>query len=933
MRNSKAALALIIRINSIRESEYLTQWNNAWQAFSLIGGHVEDGEAFRECCEREIVEELKCSATQFNVGSAPLTTLRFHEFSKSAGVSTDYEWQIFKTELDDSLLSTLPETCAWVTPAQIRQGFTEDGKPIANQVRRVLQAIEELDAMNHSPLKVTWLSDASRDLDQVLIDQASNELIHLFSSSGAKKAIVTQRFKGFSDEPHKKLIIAVEIQFPHGSSAHVVKLGNTDQVVGDCAGWDQCATRQGIASRMFIAPVSGPISEHRQAVIYSDVYQYYFDNGHDDKPQELEFVIQRAISHNTPIYTSIERVLTQVFTEAHRCFYKQAKVDPTSQQTMHGVRRSLRVGEAQEVLSRWQRPDFLHLRRDVSWLTSVHRAPDCLERPSYIDPVDFMRWVLDSRLSLRERSERDEKPLHRSNVQPGDHDQPNAINAVFTDKTATIPEMLIGPAHGDLHGRNIIVGTMRDEAEWPAVFDFDKMASDNIVALDFAKLELELKCRLFQQLLDTSEEREKLRKLLEIPSRSDRSPSLRLTPEESSIQQRAELLELIFAIEQRLDYWTKEIKRDSQAKRIGVSFQLPIPTDTPIGRAMQIIFRIRKEAAIYLGFERHREDKWLHEYYFALACYGVASAKWHSANDHMAWALVSAGVACANLPQLSWPPSIDEPADPETVVSHVQLLPYSHRCWKNHRPLEPIELLRQGMARFPHAVALNQELVLCLAASGQDKHKAEAEREAAAIARLAVVFRDYEALCRLGRVYKDRGDAEYNVEQGRRFTYREMLEKHLPAYQHYSASFKHYHTAYEVSRHYYPAINAATLALLIGDTERQRNLAEAVLQACSHIELEGQESIWVLASEGEASLLLGDVASAVSFYRSALNKTLPHETGIIQSMYHQLCRLHWALGKDVVQPVAELFESNGKLSNVKIGPFGDCGRGDSVDHV
>lgn len=767
--------------------------------------------------------------------------------------------------------------------------------------------------MNGNPPKVTWLSDASRDLGQSLIDQACRELIHVFASSGAIEIVVTQRFCGFSDEPQKKLIIAVEIQFPNGSNAHVVKLGDTDQVDGDCTGWDQCATRQGIASRMFIAPVSGPISEYRQAVIYSDVYQYYFDNGRDDKPQELEFVVQRSINNNTPTYASIERVLTQVFTEAHRCFYKQAKVDLTSQHVMHGVLRSLRVGEPHEVLARWQRLDFLHLRRDAAWLTSVHRVPDSLERPSYIDPVDFMRWVCDREIGLQ--------PV-------GSSSQPGILR-----HDVRFPEMLIGPAHGDLHGRNIIVGTMRDEAEWPAVFDFDKMADDNIVAWDFAKLELELKCRLFQQLLDSAEERDQLRKLLDVQPLPPLPTTIRLTPEESPVQQRVEMLELIFALERRLDSWTQQLTRVSLAKRIDATFVGDIPTSTPFGRAMQIIFRIRKEAAIYLGFERHREDKWLDEYYFALACYGVASAKWQSANDHMAWALVSAGVACANLPQFSWPPSIDEPADPETVVSHMQLLPYAHRCWKSHRTLEPIELLRHGIKRFPHAVALNQELALCLAASGQDEHKAEAEREVASIAKLAIVFRDFETLCRLGRVYKDRGDAEYNAEQGVKFTYREMLDKHLPAYQHYNASFKHYHTAYEVSRNYYPAINAASLALLIGDTERQRKLAEAVLHICSHIELEGQESIWVLASEGEASLLLGDTESAVRFYRSALNKTLPSETGIIQSMYHQLCRLHWALGEESVQPIVDLFESNGWLENVGAGPFGNCGRGQFTNHV
>ena len=761
------------------------------------------------------------------------------------------------------------------------------------------------------PTNVTWLSDASRDLDRTLIEQANGELIHVFASSGAQEIVVTQRFSGFTDEPHKKLIIAVEIQFAHGSSAHVVKLGDTDQVDGDCAGWDQCAKRQGIASRMFIAPVSGPISEHRQAVIYSDVYQYYFDNGRDDKPQELEFVVQRSIQNNTPTYTSIERVLTQVFTEAHRCFYKHAKVDPTSKHVRHGVLRSLRVGEKREVLARWQQPDFMRLRRDTSWLTSVQRTPDSLDRPAYIDPIDFFVSIIEA---TTQGSTADSLSQEQS---------ANATPIVVSE---SFPEMLVGPAHGDLHGRNIIVGTMRDEAEWPAVFDFDKMAQDNIVAWDFAKLELELKCRLFQQLLDSADERKQLRKMFDIPTHPQLPSTLRLSSEESSVQQRAEMLELIYAIERRLDNWTHQLQRESLAKRMDASFADEIPTNTPIGRAMQIIFRIRKEAAIYLGFERHREDRWLNEYYFALACYGVVSAKWHSVNDHMAWCLVSAGVACASLPQFAWPPNVDTPPDLNSVLSHVQLLPYAHRCWKKGRAEEPIELLRQGLKKFPYAIGLSQQLALCLASSRDEAHQIEAEREVSSVTKLAIVFRDFETLCRLGRVYKDRGDAEYGAQTNGRFTYQQMLEKHFPAFQHYQASFKFYNTAYEVSGNYYPTINAATLALLIGETDQQRSLAQAVLHACSHISLDGPDSIWVLASEGEAALLLGDVDSAIRFYRSALQKTLPQETGIIQSMYHQLCRLHWALGKEIVNPVVDLFENQGRLEQVAEGPFGNCGR-------
>ncbi len=558
--------------------------------------------------------------------------------------------------------------------------------------------------------------------------------------------------------------------------------------------------------------------------------------------------------------------------------------------------------------ARWQQPDFLQLRRDTSWLTAVHRTPDCLDRPAYIDPVDYLSWVLERASQIPAEGEA------QAHAGAPHH-------AVCAEPNVTIPEMLVGPAHGDLHGRNIIVGMIRDEAEWPAVFDFDKMSNDNLVAWDFAKLELELKCRLFQQLLDSAEERDQLRKLLGIPLHPPLPASLRLSPEEGAVQQRAEILELIFTIEQRLNNWTKQLKRDSLAKRVDASFVGSLPVNTSIGRAMQIIFRIRKEAAIYLGFERHREDRWLAEYDFALACYGVASAKWQSANDHMAWALVSAGVACASLPQFSWPPNFEAPPDPQAVVSHHQLLPYSHRCWKQGRSQESIELLRQGIARFPHAIGLNQQLALCLAASGNEAYQIEAEREVASIAKLAAVFRDFETLCRLGRVYKDRGDAEYNAYPNRRFTYQQMLDEHLPTYQHYQASFKFYNMAYEVSQNYYPAINAATLALLIGLTDQQHKLAQAVLHACAHISLDGPDAVWVLASEGEAALLLGDDKLAIRFYRSALRQVPRQETAVIQSMYHQLCRLRWALGDELVQPVVDLFQSEGRLANMQPGPF------------
>jgi tetratricopeptide (TPR) repeat protein len=143
MRTSQAALAFITRVNSSGQTEYLTQWNDGWQAYSLIGGHVEASETFRQCCLREFDEELLCTASDYELAPYPYATLRFREFSKAAREETDYHWQVFMARPGAELLGRLPDDCQWVQAHHIRSGRTPDGKPIADQVRRVLKAVEE----------------------------------------------------------------------------------------------------------------------------------------------------------------------------------------------------------------------------------------------------------------------------------------------------------------------------------------------------------------------------------------------------------------------------------------------------------------------------------------------------------------------------------------------------------------------------------------------------------------------------------------------------------------------------------------------------------------------------------------------------------------------------------------------------------------------
>lgn len=121
-RISEAALALITRTNALGHAEYLAQWNNNWDAFSLIGGHVEEGETFRQACLREICEELECSRNEIDVALYAYSTLRFRENSRAAKLETDYHWQMFTARLADGVLQQLPDSCEWLAAESIRTG-------------------------------------------------------------------------------------------------------------------------------------------------------------------------------------------------------------------------------------------------------------------------------------------------------------------------------------------------------------------------------------------------------------------------------------------------------------------------------------------------------------------------------------------------------------------------------------------------------------------------------------------------------------------------------------------------------------------------------------------------------------------------------------------------------------------------------------------
>ena len=140
MRTSQAGLARIRRVGPDGDWQYLVQWSERWRSYSLVGGHVEEAETFRECCIREVEEELGLSRTEFTVSESLRAPIRYTSYSQGSGVMTDYCMELFDVEfkyVELKRISAMPCN-RWLSEQEIRQQSTRDNQPISVQVRNVL---------------------------------------------------------------------------------------------------------------------------------------------------------------------------------------------------------------------------------------------------------------------------------------------------------------------------------------------------------------------------------------------------------------------------------------------------------------------------------------------------------------------------------------------------------------------------------------------------------------------------------------------------------------------------------------------------------------------------------------------------------------------------------------------------------------------------
>jgi hypothetical protein len=702
----------------------------------------------------------------------------------------------------------------------------------------------------------------------------------------------------------------------------MVKLGAAEAVETDYQGWSRCAGNRFVGGRIFVRLEITKLPDRRSAVVYQNAYTLFGLDQKTQYPEFLDDVAWWSIADDEPNPVSVERVISQIYGDLYRWFYTTARSDPARTRAFYRghLARSLTKwsSQARPLWDNWKlkghKPEEVEpleaLRSDALWLLGGLDEPEATDPPVYLDPYDYVCWAFEP----------DDTPSTRK----------KAAAPIVQEK---VPQTLIGRSHGDLHGRNILVGNQRGEVEFPIVIDYGEMGVANVLVWDFVKLEMELKTRILPQLQRDPAARDAVlagRRRSNLPPRAV-VPSTPFDPEERERADRAWRLAFLFEFECLLAHETAQIRAEQDAwSREPPGQRREFVKYPKVDHTLAILARIRQEAALWLGYKQHgRHGLWLDEYLFALAVYGLGTVKWANYTSfQIESALVSSGVAAAHLQSANRvlrDLHQQFAAPPRRGPSYRIALGRAHKSLNAGDLDEALRLIEEARSDFPIAVPLRTEQALILA---------ERRDLSAAIAvvqpfrRLCWVFGDFETLTRIGRVFKNLADQAW-----------ERMRCPSPAppqgsapWQYYQEAFRLYRDAFQISGgEYFPGVNAATLALLVADEQAAKELSAKVIASCLAARLNalGDDLYWIFVTEGEAILVSGmpdRTSLACSYYENALNFLDSDKIRMAQSSWDQICRLWCLLGPREVDPVVAVFRKFNKVwPELKAGPMGDCG--------
>lgn len=200
-----------------------------------------------------------------------------------------------------------------------------------------------------------------------------------------------------------------------------------------------------------------------------------------------------------------------------------------------------------------------------------------------------------------------------------------------------------------------------------------------------------------------------------------------------------------------------------------------------------------------------------------------------------------------------------------------------HRLVDGHALFDAIDILRQGLDRWPGDPGLRQALALAWS-------RAEAPAEAVEILSglVAEGSRDAETIGLLAAAKKKLGLAAGSPGAGDLEAAREL-----------------YATVFRSQRQVWHGINAATLAALLGKEELARDTAREVMALCRNqlAEPGAGQDYWLAATMAEAALVLEDLAAAEEWARRA-HGLVDGRFGMLDSTRRQFVTLCDQRGRD-----------------------------------
>lgn len=431
-----------------------------------------------------------------------------------------------------------------------------------------------------------------QEVMDVLMDKIRRLLTLTFKD--ARNIVVLDQLTGYRQK-HDMQVLLVEVDHPDQGGPCVVKIGPKPFLEAEYQGW-KCCQSVGLRHDLVLLPLTKgeeQLPEEVEAgqvpwmtLVYGDAQQ--FIGG--DRTVFLEDAVLNAVQYGNPSIQSIGFVLVELLERLGHLLYSTSFVeDPDAANYVFRMPRVVRGMNA------WKAGTLQKsVRSDVNAL--VERGAS-----RFIDPVDYFehsilphfdhevmqadgtRTVVRAQVDLKHPASTSSETASRETGDIGSADEAPWMKLSQPAPTDLVPRMLRGCAHGDLHGRNILVGLVHNRALWPTVFDYEDMGPCELPGWDFVKLETELKIRAWRDLLPRDEP-----KYLEAASRF-------------------------------------EIQLDEQTERYHLDGNWPLIDESsePLDRLRSVLLEIRHQAAMHLGKNRGRSRQWLEEYYFLLGAYGV----------------------------------------------------------------------------------------------------------------------------------------------------------------------------------------------------------------------------------------------------------------------------------------------------------------------